>query len=143
MKIVLQRVKFAKVEVENKTIGEISKGLLIFFGAQKGDVEPDLDWFVNKILKLRIFEDETGKMNKSVLDIEGEILVISQFTLLADCKKGTRPSFDMALEPKSAEFLYEKFIEKLKISGLKIEHGKFGAHMEVSLLNDGPVTIIL
>ena len=102
-----------------------------------------LEYFAQKLLKLRIFEDEQGKMNKSILDIEGEILVVSQFTLCADCKKGTRPSFDNAKEPKAAKEYYEKFVEILKKSGINIKTGVFGAHMQVGLINNGPVTIIL
>ena len=143
MKLVIQRVDSASVTIENKLHSSINKGLLVLFGVEKDDSEDMLEYFAQKLLKLRIFEDEQGKMNKSVLDIEGEILVVSQFTLCADCKKGTRPSFDNAKEPKAAKEYYEKFVEILKKSGINIKTGVFGAHMQVGLINNGPVTIIL
>ena len=143
MKLVIQRVNQASVTIENKLYSSIEKGLLVLFGVEKDDSEEMLEHFAQKLLKLRIFEDEQGKMNKSVLDIRGEMLVVSQFTLCADCKKGTRPSFDNAKEPKIAKEYYEKFVEILKKSGINIKTGVFGAHMEVALLNNGPVTIIL
>ena len=143
MKLVIQRVNSASVTIENKIYSSINKGLLVFFGVEKDDSEDMLEYFAQKLLKLRIFEDEKGKMNKSVLDIEGEILVVSQFTLCADCKKGTRPSFDNAKEPKIAKEYYEKFVEILKKSGINIKTGVFGAHMQIELINNGPVTIIL
>ena len=143
MKLVIQRVNQASVTIENKLYSSIEKGLLVLFGVEKDDSEEMLEYYAQKLLKLRIFEDEQGKMNKSVLDIRGEILVVSQFTLCADCKKGTRPSFDNAKEPKIAKEYYEKFVEILKKSGINIKTGVFGAHMEVALLNNGPVTIIL
>ncbi len=143
MKLVIQRVDSASVTIENKLYSSINKGLLVLFGVEKDDSEDMLEYFAQKLLKLRIFEDEQGKMNKSVLDISGEILVVSQFTLCADCKKGTRPSFDNAKEPKIAKEYYEKFVEILKKSGINIKTGVFGAHMQVELVNNGPVTIIL
>ena len=143
MKLVIQRVDKASVTIENKLYSSINKGLLVLFGVEKDDSEDMLEYFAQKLIKLRIFEDERGKMNKSVLDIEGEILVVSQFTLCADCKKGTRPSFDNAKEPKVAKEYYEKFVEILKKSGINIKTGVFGAHMQVELANNGPVTIIL
>ena len=143
MKLVIQRVDSANVTIENNLHSSIKKGLLVLFGVEKDDSEDMLEYFAQKLLKLRIFEDEQGKMNKSVLDIEGEILVVSQFTLCADCKKGTRPSFDNAKEPKAAKEYYEKFVEILKKSGINIKTGVFGAHMQVGLINNGPVTIIL
>lgn len=143
MKLVIQRVDSANVTIENNLHSSIKKGLLVLFGVEKDDSEDMLEYFAQKLLKLRIFEDEQGKMNKSVLDIEGEILVVSQFTLCADCKKGTRPSFDNAKEPKIAKEYYEKFVEILKKSGINIKTGVFGAHMQVELVNNGPVTIIL
>ncbi len=143
MKLVIQRVDSASVTIENKLYSSINKGLLVLFGVEKDDSEDMLEYFAQKLLKLRIFEDEQGKMNKSILDIEGEILVVSQFTLCADCKKGTRPSFDNAKEPKVAKEYYEKFVEILKKSGINIKTGVFGAHMQVGLINNGPVTIIL
>ncbi len=143
MKLVIQRVDSASVTIENKLYSSINKGLLVLFGVEKDDSEDMLEYFAQKLLKLRIFEDKQGKMNKSILDIEGEILVVSQFTLCADCKKGTRPSFDNAKEPKIAKEYYEKFVEILKKSGINIKTGVFGAHMQVELVNNGPVTIIL
>lgn len=143
MKLVIQRVDSASVTIENNLHSSIKKGLLVLFGVEKDDSEDMLEYFAQKLLKLRIFEDEQGKMNKSVLDIEGEILVVSQFTLCADSKKGTRPSFDNAKEPKAAKEYYEKFVEILKKSGINIKTGVFGAHMQVGLINNGPVTIIL
>ena len=143
MKLVIQRVDSASVTIENNLHSSINKGLLVLFGVEKDDSEDMLEYFAQKLLKLRIFEDEQGKMNKSILDIEGEILVVSQFTLCADCKKGTRPSFDNAKEPKIAKEYYEKFVEILKKSGINIKTGVFGAHMQVGLINNGPVTIIL
>ena len=143
MKLVIQRVNSASVTIENKIYSSIKKGLLVLFGVEKDDSEDMLDYYAQKLLKLRIFEDEQGKMNKSLLDIKGEILVVSQFTLCADCKKGTRPSFDNAKEPKCAKEYYEKFVRILKTSGLNVQTGVFAAHMDVELVNNGPVTIIL
>ena len=143
MKLVIQRVTRAGVTIENKLFSSIQKGALVLFGVEKDDSEDMLDYYAQKLLKLRIFEDEQGKMNKSLLDIKGEILVVSQFTLCADCKKGTRPSFDNAKEPKSAKEYYEKFVRILKTSGLNVQTGVFAAHMDVELVNNGPVTIIL
>ena len=143
MKLVIQRVTRASVTIENKLFSSIQKGALVLFGVEKDDSEDMLDYYAQKLLKLRIFEDEQGKMNKSLLDIKGEILVVSQFTLCADCKKGTRPSFDNAKEPKSAKEYYEKFVRILKTSGLNVQTGVFAAHMDVELVNNGPVTIIL
>ncbi len=143
MKLVIQRVNKASVTIENELYSSINKGLLVLFGVEKNDSEDMIEYFAQKLLKLRIFEDEQGKMNKSVLDIEGEILAVSQFTLAADCKKGTRPSFDNAMEPKRAKEFYEKFVEILKKSQINVKTGVFGAHMQVELVNNGPVTIIL
>ena len=143
MKLVIQRVNKASVTIENELYSSINKGLLVLFGVEKNDSEDTIEYFAQKLLKLRIFEDEQGKMNKSVLDIEGEILAVSQFTLAADCKKGTRPSFDNAMEPKRAKEFYEKFVEILKNSQINVKTGVFGAHMQVELVNNGPVTIIL
>lgn len=143
MKLVIQRVNKASVTIENELYSSINKGLLVLFGVEKNDSEDTIEYFAQKLLKLRIFEDEQGKMNKSVLDIEGEILAVSQFTLAADCKKGTRPSFDNAMEPKRAKEFYEKFVEILKKSQINVKTGVFGAHMQVELVNNGPVTIIL
>jgi len=143
MKIVIQRVKQAKVKVNSEVIGNIHKGLLILIGAEKGDNKSDVDYLVSKVLNLRIFEDDNSKMNLSVLDIKGEILVVSQFTLLGDCRKGRRPSFDKAAKGEDALELYENFVSELNKSELKIKTGEFGAHMQVELTNDGPVTLIL
>ena len=144
MKIVLQRVKNAQVKVDEKSVGKIEKGLLIFLGIGKNDDEKIADKFVKKICNLRIFEDENKKMNKSVKDINGDILIISQFTLYANCKSGNRPSFTEACEPQKANELYE-YLKKMCSKELErnIQSGVFGADMKVELLNDGPVTIIL
>lgn len=143
MKLVIQRVKEASVTIDNKLYSSVQKGLLVLFGVEKDDSEDMLEYYAQKLLKLRIFEDENGKMNKSVCDTGGEILVVSQFTLCSDCKKGTRPSFDNAKEPKTAKEYYEKFVQILKASGLSVKTGVFAAHMDVGLVNWGPVTIIL
>ena len=143
MRAVIQRVKYASVKTDGEIKGKADEGLLIFLGVGKGDGDTDLKYIADKTLGLRIFEDENGKMNKSVTDISGDILVISQFTLYGDCRKGKRPSFDGAMPPKEAEEIYERFVSYMKESGLKTETGVFGADMKVELLNDGPVTIIL
>lgn len=143
MKAVLQRVTQASVTVDNNIVGACNEGYLILFGAVEDDTLFDVDILAQKTVNLRVFCDENDKMNLSILDIGGEILAISQFTLLADVKKGNRPSFINALEPASAEKLYELFCEKLIENGVqRVEKGIFGADMKVSLLNDGPVTII-
>ncbi len=143
MKIVIQRVKYASVNVDKKTVGKINKGLLIFLGIGHNDNEIVADKLVKKICNLRIFEDEKQKMNKSIKDINGELLIISQFTLYANCKSGNRPSFTEACEPKKATELYEYFKNKCAESIEVVQSGIFGADMKVELLNDGPVTIIL
>lgn len=143
MRIVVQRVKSAGVEVEGKIVGKIGKGLLLFLGVGGEDDQDDLDYMVNKVLGLRIFEDEEEKMNLSVEDIQGDILLVSQFTLYGDVRKGRRPSFTDSAPPEMGEEYYEKFLESLDKSGLKIEKGIFGADMKVELVNDGPVTILL
>lgn|SRR5574344_535161 len=143
MKAVVQRVNSASVEINNKLYSSIKSGILVLFCVEKNDSEQNIDWFVKKILSLRIFEDSQQKMNLSVKDIQGEILVVSQFTLAADCKKGSRPSFDNAELPQRAEKLYEIFIQKLKMSDIPVQTGKFGAMMNVSLVNNGPVTFVL
>lgn len=143
MKTVIQRVKKADVKVDGEKTGEIGQGLLILLGVGPNDTEKNVDELVQKICKLRIFKDEDDKMNLSVKDIDGEILVVSQFTLYADCQKGNRPSFVNAAAPEKAEKLYEYFKKQCKKEVKKVECGIFGADMQVSLLNDGPVTIIL
>jgi len=140
---VVQRVKKSWVEVDGKIVGSINEGLNVLLGVGKGDTEEDVEKLAKKILNLRIFEDERGKFQYSVLDVKGELLVISQFTLYANVKKGRRPSFEEAEEPKRAKELYEKFVEKLRESGLKVETGIFGAMMDVFIENWGPVTIII
>jgi D-tyrosyl-tRNA(Tyr) deacylase len=143
MKIVLQRVKRAKVDVNGKPVGQIGEGLLVFLGVMVGDSEKEVDTLCDKMLKLRIFENENNKFDKSLMDIKGEILVIPQFTLLAYASKGNRPYFGEAEKPELAKQLFEIFVEELRKSGLKIENGHFGAKMEIESTNDGPVTIIL
>lgn len=143
MKVVIQRVKEASVKVDKKIVGEIEKGLLILVGFTEGDGKEQIDWMINKITNLRIFDDENGVMNLSVKDIEGSILSVSQFTLYADSRKGKRPSYINALKGESAIKLYELFNEKLRSTNITIEEGIFGEEMQVSLVNDGPVTIIL
>ena len=144
MRIVLQRVTEANVKINESIKGSIDKGLLLFLGIEAEDSEEDINWLVQKVSNLRIFEDENGKMNLSVKEIEGEVLVISQFTLFASTKKGNRPSFIKAAKPEIAIPLYEQFLQKIKsVSNLKVESGEFGADMKVSLCNDGPVTILI
>lgn len=143
MKIVLQRVKRASVTVDKQITGAIKKGLLLLVGVHQNDGEKEAEWCAEKIPKLRIFEDEEGKMNRSLLDISGELLVVSQFTLYGNAKKGTRPSFTDAAEPKKAEYLYNYLIEQLRKSGITVQTGIFGAMMDVELVNDGPVTLII
>ncbi|HCJ01762.1 MAG TPA: D-tyrosyl-tRNA(Tyr) deacylase [Clostridiales bacterium] len=144
MKLVVQRVKSTRLEVDGKLVSEIGKGLAVYVGVAVGDSEKDADRLAEKLVKLRIFEDENGKMNLSLLDKAGEVLCISQFTLAADTKKGNRPSFVKAMEPETASKYYDLYCEKLKEYGIKrVEKGIFGADMSVSLINDGPVTIIL
>lgn len=143
MRAVLQRVNSASVHVENNCIGEINRGLLIFLGIEDSDQEADLQYTIKKILALRIFADLEGKMNLSLQDIKGEILIVSQFTLIADTENGNRPSFFRAAKPEKAIPFYEKAIVELAKSGLKLQTGKFGADMQVRIENDGPVTIVL
>lgn len=144
MKAVIQRVKKADVAVGGKTVGEIGKGYLILLGVVEGDTEKEAEVLAAKTAKLRIFEDENEKMNLSLIDVDGEALVVSQFTLCADCKKGNRPSFTPSAAPDIANALYEKYSALLIDNGIRnVENGVFGADMQVSLINDGPVTIIL
>ena len=144
MKVVVQRVKKASVLYENVE-EEISKGLVVFVGIGEKDKEQDIEYVAKKVVNLRIFENELGKMDKSVLDIDGELLVVSEFTLYGDCKKGNRPDFTTAAKPSFALQMYNNFVDKLKtlVSAEKIKTGKFAAHMIVEIINDGPVTIIL
>jgi D-aminoacyl-tRNA deacylase len=143
MKIVLQRVLRSSVSVKDEVVGEIGKGLMILFGAEKGDADEAVNALAEKVLNLRIFADDLGKMNRSCLDVQGEILVVSQFTLAGDCSRGRRPGFDNAAPPEEAERLYRNFVKKLAESKLKIQEGRFGADMRVDIVNDGPVTFIL
>lgn len=143
MRAVVQRVKSANVKVNDNIIGSIGQGILLFLGVEETDQETDLEYMCEKIPNLRIFEDENGKMNKSLLDVEGSILVISQFTLLGDARKGRRPSFTDAAKPEKAIPMYEKFIACMKEKNITTQSGEFGAEMEVELINDGPVTILL
>lgn len=143
MKAVVQRVRSATVEVDHKVVGQIGHGLLVLLGAAKGDSEADVDFMVGKISVLRIFSDEAGKMNCSVIDIKGAILIVSQFTLLGDTTQGRRPSFEEAAPTEIARGLYEMAIDKMKGKGLSVQSGVFGASMLVTLQNDGPVTFLL
>lgn len=142
MKVVLQRVSEAHVKVDDEIVGKIERGLMLLIGVDETDEIPDADWLVKKVLDVRVFSDEDGKMNHSVKDINGEILCISQFTLISDYKKGNRPSYIKAAKPDKAIPLFEHFKDEIKKSGLKIESGIFGADMKVSLINDGPVTLV-
>jgi D-tyrosyl-tRNA(Tyr) deacylase len=144
MKAVVQRVSRAAVRVDGETVGQIQRGLLVLLGIGKGDTESDAEWMINKLLNLRVFPDEVDKMNRSVVDIGGGILVVSQFTLYGDARKGTRPSFSNAMPPVEAERFYNEFMAKLrKATSLTVAEGKFAAMMDVELVNDGPVTIVL
>ncbi|MBL7159220.1 D-tyrosyl-tRNA(Tyr) deacylase [Candidatus Microgenomates bacterium] len=144
MKAVIQRVRSAKVTINHQIVGEIKKGLVILLGVKEGDIENQAKTLAKKIANLRIMSDKEDKMNLSVKDVGGEVLVVSQFTLLADCKKGNRPSFIKAAHPEFAKELYLKFIEELKNLGIKkVAVGEFGAIMDIHLINDGPVTIVL
>lgn len=143
MRAVVQRVLEASVSVDGDIVGKIDKGLLVFLGVGEEDEPKDLEYMVDKILGLRIFEDNNGKMNLSLMDIGGEILVVSQFTLYGDVRKGKRPSFTKSAPPKIGEKMYEEFMEKCREKGVKTQSGVFGADMKVSLINDGPVTILI
>jgi D-aminoacyl-tRNA deacylase len=143
MRAVLQRVSRASVEVDGTCVGRIERGWLILLGVAQGDTEQDADWTAEKALNLRGFEDDAGKMNRSVIDIRGGVLVVSQFTLLADCRGGRRPSFTEAADPATAEKLYLRCTERLAVPGLEVATGVFRAMMQVALVNDGPVTFLL
>ena len=143
MRAVIQRVSEEKVEVDGDIIGKIGEGFLVLIGVRKDDTEEDVRYLADKVLGLRIFEDEAGKMNLSITDVKGEILAVSQFTLYGDSRKGRRPSFDEAAPPDVAERLYELFVEEIRKSGMKVETGRFRALMDVYLINSGPVTILL
>ena len=143
MRAVIQRVSQAKVVVDDNTVGQIGKGFMILLGVHEQDTQTDVDYLVGKISKLRVFEDDQQKMNRSIVDVGGEILSISQFTLFADTKKGNRPSFVQAAKPDTAIPLYEAFNEGLRQAGIPVETGIFGADMKCHLVNDGPVTIII
>ena len=143
MRLVIQRVKNAKVDIDGKTVSSIGKGLLVLLGVTHEDTKETVDYLVKKLCKLRVFEDENGKMNLSIKEVEGKLLIVSQFTLYADCSRGNRPSFVNAAKPDFANELYEYFCEKCKEEQIEVQKGIFGADMKVRLLNDGPVTIIL
>ena len=143
MKCLIQRVKKALVTIDGEVYSQINKGILALLGVEKGDTIDNAEKLADKVLNLRIFEDENGKMNKSLKDINGEMLIVSQFTLCGDCKKGTRPSFDKAEKPEIANTLYEEFVTIVKRAKISVGTGKFGAMMEVELINDGPVTFML
>lgn len=143
MRLVLQRVKKASVFVDNKVVGEIGLGLLVLLGVEQNDDKEDVLWLVKKLLGIRVLSDENGKMNLSLKQVNGSVLVVSQFTLHASTKKGNRPSYMNAAEPKKANEFYEEFILQIKNQGVQVQNGVFGANMQVELINDGPVTIVL
>jgi D-tyrosyl-tRNA(Tyr) deacylase len=143
MRVLIQRVSEASVSVEEKIVGQISRGFLLLLGVAEDDSESDLEYLLKKVPALRVFPDKEGRMNLSIEEVQGEILVVSQFTLIADTAKGNRPSFFRAAKPLKANSFYENFVEKIKNTGLRIQTGVFGAEMKVSLVNDGPVTILL
>ena len=143
MKVLIQRVKKAGVDIEGENFSAIDKGILALVGIEKGDTKEPVEKLARKVVNLRIFPDENDKMNRSLIDIQGEMLIVSQFTLCGDCKKGTRPSFDKSAPPQIANELYEYFVTQIQSYGIKTGTGKFGAMMEVSLINDGPVTFML
>jgi D-aminoacyl-tRNA deacylase len=143
MRAVLQRVKYGKLSIESKLIAEIGEGLIVLLGIGEGDLDSDMDWLVKKIANLRIFDDSKGRLNMSILDVGGEVLLVSQFTLFADCRKGRRPSFDRALETDKAEAFFDRCYNHFINQGVKVKRGVFGTEMDIELLNYGPVTILL
>lgn len=143
MKTVIQRVSSASVTVDDQVVGEIGRGILVLLGVEKGDGEAQADWLAEKIVNLRIFEDQAGKMNLSLQDIGGSLLVVSQFTIAGNCEKGRRPSFDSAAPPAEGQRLYNYFVEVLQQTGIPVATGIFQADMQVALVNDGPVTFVL
>lgn len=143
MRAVVQRVRQSAVEVNDQVVGQIESGLLVLLGIARNDRAEDADYLVNKIVNLRIFEDPNGKMNRSLLETGGELLAVSQFTLMADCRKGRRPSFIGAAEPEKATTLFDAFVEGVRNQGVRVQTGRFGAMMAVTLVNDGPVTLII
>ncbi|HMO87508.1 MAG TPA: D-aminoacyl-tRNA deacylase [Lacipirellulaceae bacterium] len=143
MRACVQRVSSARVVVAGETVGAIDRGLLVLLGVAAGDDERDLQWMVDKIVTLRIFPDDEGKMNRSVIDVGGQLLAVSQFTLLGDCRKGRRPSFIAAAAPEQAERMYDEFVALVRQAGVAAATGRFRAHMDVELVNDGPVTLLL
>ena len=143
MRAVVQRVKESSVTVDRQTIGRIGNGLLVLLGVAEEDTPSDAGYLANKIVNLRIFEDDGAKMNRSLLSIDGEMLVVSQFTLLGDCRKGRRPSFTAAAGPQKASELYDNFVQQVRRLGISVESGRFQSAMEVALINDGPVTLVL
>ncbi|MCA9259148.1 MAG: D-tyrosyl-tRNA(Tyr) deacylase [Planctomycetales bacterium] len=143
MRACIQRVSEARVVVAERVVGEISRGLLVLLGVEPTDGPKELSWMVEKIAGLRVFEDDAGKMNLALDDVDGALLVVSQFTLLGDCRKGRRPSFVGAAEPEHAERLYQEFVDRAREKGLQVETGRFRAQMDVELVNDGPVTLLL
>lgn len=143
MRAVIQRVREAKVEVDGKVVGQVGPGLLVYLGVGKGDTEADVQFMAEKLANLRIFSDDAGKMNRSVIDIGGGVLLVSNFTLHGDCRKGRRPGFDGAADPALADGLYEKVAQVIAQQGVPVAQGVFGAHMHVTSINDGPVTFLL
>lgn len=143
MRAVVQRVRHSHVNVDGTVVGEIGRGLLVLLGVEANDADSDLDYLANKIVSLRIFEDDQGKMNRSVADVGGQVLVVSQFTLLGDARKGNRPSFIRAADPEKGNELYQAFCQRIRERGIDVQTGRFQAHMEVELVNSGPVTILL
>jgi D-tyrosyl-tRNA(Tyr) deacylase len=143
MRAVVQRVLEAQVKINNQPVGKINKGLLVYLSVGKTDTEKDAEWIAEKVVNLRIFHDEAGKMNRNVIDVGGGILLVSNFTLHGDCRKGRRPGFDAAAEPQLAQQLYEKVIKLVKEQSIPVETGTFGEYMQVSSINDGPVTFLL